>query len=82
MFLYIFFNLIEGDRGLLSYYKNLKLKNELVKEKKILTSKLHIFEKENNLLTDNIDLDYLEIQYRTMFMFGKIDEKIFTNIKK
>ena len=56
LFLYVIFNLIDGERGLISY-----------------------IEKKNDLLTGNIDLDYLEILYREKFMVGKNNEKIFIN---
>ena len=39
-------------------------------------SKLALVEKKNILLTERIDLDYLEILYRSKFMLGKPEEKI------
>jgi hypothetical protein len=78
LFIYIVLNLLEGDRGLLSYFKNIKVKNELIIEKKVLSSSLESIEKKNYLLTEIIDLDYLEILYRKKFMLGKENEKIFT----
>ena len=38
---------------------------------------LAFVEKKNSLLTDTIDLDYLEILYRKKFMTGKTNEKIY-----
>ena len=35
-------------------------------------------EKKNSLLTNSIDLDYLETLYREKFMIGKFNEKIYT----
>tara|TARA_B100000579_G_scaffold403044_1_gene386768 strand:+ start:79 stop:378 length:300 start_codon:yes stop_codon:yes gene_type:complete len=78
LFIYIALNLLEGDRGLFSYFKNIKVKNELLIKKKILSSSLESIEKKNYLLTEIIDLDYLEILYRKKFMLGKENEKIFT----
>ena len=78
LFIYIVLNLLEGDRGLLSYFKNINVKNELIIEKKALSSSLESIEKKNYLLTEIIDLDYLEILYRKKFMLGKENEKIFT----
>jgi len=77
LFLYLIFNLIDGERGLISFYEKKKVINQLIEEKKSLEVKLDFFEKKNRLLTKNIDLDYLEILYRKMFMVGKIDEKIY-----
>jgi len=34
-------------------------------------------EKENKLLTDQVDLDYLEMLYREKFMVGKSNEYIY-----
>tara|TARA_B100000029_G_scaffold514039_1_gene615425 strand:- start:4097 stop:4321 length:225 start_codon:yes stop_codon:yes gene_type:complete len=70
-------NLLDGKRGLISYYEKLKLKNELIEESNKLTSQLKLFEKKNSLLTDKLDLDYLETLYREKFMFGKSKEKIY-----
>ena len=77
LFFYIIFNLLDGERGLISYYANKKIINNLNVEKKILVSKLELIEKKNNLLTNVIDLDYLETLYRQKFMVGKPSEKIY-----
>jgi len=77
LFLYVILNLFDGERGLISYYEKQKLKKQLFDDQKTLTSKLKSIEKENNLLTENIDLDYLEILYRKKFMHGKSNEKIY-----
>ena len=79
LFLYVILNLLDGERGLISYYKKLTNKQELILEKKLLTSQLNYIEKKNSLLTDKIDLDYLEMLYRKKFMVGKTDEKIYMN---
>ena len=77
LFLYVILNLIDGERGLISYYEKQKIKSQLIQEKKSISKQLAYVEKRNNLLTDNIDLDYLEILYRKKFIVGKIDEKIY-----
>lgn len=77
LFLYVILNLLDGKRGLISYYKNLKIKEQLIQEKKLLTLNLNFVEKKNSLLTDVIDIDYLETLYRKKFLLGKINEKIF-----
>ena len=79
LFLYVLINFLDGERGLISYYNKQKIKKELVQEKKLLTAQLNSIEKKNSLLTDTIDLDYLEILYRKNFMVGKLKEKIYTN---
>ena len=78
-FLYIALNLFDGERGLISYYKNKEIKQQLIEEKKLLYTHLMSVEKKNSLLTGTVDLDYLEILYREKFMHGKANEKVFTS---
>jgi cell division protein FtsB len=60
LLLYFFFNLLDGERGLISY---LNKKNELIqletKESRLI-NKIEELEFKNLLLTDNLDLDYVE----------------------
>ena len=77
LFFYIILNLLDGERGLISYYEKQNIKNQLLEEKSFLTEQLVLVEKKNELLTDKIDLDYLETLYREKFMFGKPNEKIY-----
>ena len=77
LFLYLMLNLLDGERGLISFFEKQELKKQLIQEKKTLLSQLSFFEKRNNLLTNSIDLDYLETLYRDKFMVGKTTEKIF-----
>ena len=77
LFLYVALNLLDGERGLISYYEKQKIKQQLTKDKKLLATQLNFIEKKNSLLTDIIDLDYLETLYRKKFMAGKSSEKIY-----
>ena len=77
LFLYVIFNLLDGERGLISYYEKQKMKEQLIVEKKALSIELAKVEKKNMLLADKIDLDYLEMLYREKFMFGKPNEYIY-----
>ena len=77
LFLYVALNLLDGERGLISYYENQKIKGQLIQEKKSLIINLNLVEKKNGLLTDVIDIDYLEILYRKKFMLGNSNEKIY-----
>ena len=78
-FLYIALNLFDGERGLISYYKNKEIKQQLIEEKKLFHTHLMSVENKNSLLTGTVDLDYLEILYREKFMHGKANEKVFTS---
>jgi len=77
LFLYVILNLLDGERGLISYYENQKIKKQLIEEKESLLINLNSIEKKNSLLTDSIDLDYLETLYRKKFLLGKRTEKVF-----
>ena len=74
---YVMLNLLDGERGLLSYYEKQKVIKQFSQEKKSLKRQLNLIEERNGLLTDIIDIDYLETLYRTKFMVGKKNEKIY-----
>ena len=67
LFLYVVLNFFAGERGLISYYEKQKIKEQLIQEKKSLVTQLDLFEKSINLLTNRIDVDYLETLYRKKF---------------
>ena len=77
LFFYITLNLLDGERGLISYYDKQKKKEQLVEQKKSLIVQLALVDKKNSLLTNIIDLDYLEILYRQKFVVGKSHEQIY-----
>ena len=78
-FIYIAFNLLDGERGLFSYFEKKEIQNQLIQKKNNLTVKLIDTEKKILLLSENIDLDYLEILYREKFFYGKPNEKVYLN---
>ena len=77
LFLYFFFNLFDGERGLVSYFEKKNILNQLKNEKIKLSNKINELEAKNLLLTDNLDLDYIETLIRQKFLFGKKGEKIY-----
>ena len=77
LFLYFFFNLLDGERGLISYFEKKNILEEFNDEKIKITNKIGKLEIKNSLLTDNLDLDYIEILIRQKFLFGKDGEKIY-----
>ena len=77
LFSYTILNFLEGERGLISFYNNKKIMDELQNEKVTLIKQLNLVEKKNSLLTDIIDIDYLETLYRQKFTVGKPNEKIY-----
>ena len=70
-------NLIEGERGLISYFEKKNKINNLSEKEYALSKKLNLIEKKNSMLTDVIDIDLLETIYRQKFMVGKKEEKVF-----
>jgi len=74
LFIYFFFNLLDGERGLISYMEKKEIYEQLKNDQYILTSKIEDLEHKNSLLTENIDLDFIEILIREKFLFGKEGE--------
>ena len=81
LILYFFFNLLDGERGLLSYLKKKQSLIDLQNKELLLSNKIKNLELKNSLLTDNLDLDFIEILIRDKFLFGKKEETLYI-IKK
>jgi len=77
LFLYFFFNFLDGERGLISYFEKKNILKELKDERKNVVNKINELEIKNSLLTDNLDLDYIEILIRQKFLFGKSGENTY-----
>jgi len=77
LFLYFFFNLLDGERGLISYFEKKNILKELKNERINVVNKISELEVKNSLLTDNLDLDYIEVLIRQKFLFGKNGENIY-----
>ena len=74
LFIYFFFNLLDGERGLISYIEKKDIYDQLKNDQIILINKISDLEHKNSLLTENIDLDFIEILIREKFLFGKDGE--------
>ena len=74
LFIYFFFNLLGGDRGLISYLKKKEIYEELKIKQIDLNFKIQELEQKNSLLTKDIDLDFIEVLIRDKFLFGKDGE--------
>ena len=70
---------MDGERGLFSYLEKKEIYNNKIQKKSNLIAELNNVEKKILLLTENIDLDYLEILYREKFFYGKPNEKVYLN---
>ena len=81
LLLYFFFNLLSGERGLFSYFKKKEILINLQNNEANLINKIKGFEFKNSLLSDKLDLDYIETLIREKFLFGKEGETLYI-IKK
>ena len=79
--LYFLFNLLDGERGFFSYFKKKEIIIDLQNEEAVLKSKIKNLEFKNSLLSDKLDLDYIETLIREKFLFGKEGETLYI-IKK
>ena len=74
---YILFNLLSGQRGLISYFEKKQILNNLVNDEILLKNQIKDLDLKNSLLSDNLDLDYIETLIRERFLFGKKNETIY-----
>ena len=74
LIIYFFFNLLEGNRGLISYFEKKEVYKKLKIDQNKLGDKILVLDQNNSLLTENIDLDFIEILIREKFLFGKEGE--------
>ena len=77
LILYFFFNLLTGERGLISYFDKKQILSSLQEKELSLTREIGNLEFKNSLLSDNLDLDYIEILIRQRFLYGKKNETIY-----
>tara|TARA_B100001173_G_scaffold255590_1_gene227457 strand:+ start:261 stop:554 length:294 start_codon:yes stop_codon:yes gene_type:complete len=81
LILYFFFNLLSGQRGLISYFEKKQILSSIQAKELALTNQINDLDFRNSLLSDNLDLDYIEILIRERFLLGKKNETIYI-IKK
>tara|TARA_B100000700_G_C14677487_1_gene683782 strand:- start:208 stop:516 length:309 start_codon:yes stop_codon:yes gene_type:complete len=77
LILYFFFNLLSGQRGLISYFEKKQILNNLQNKEFLLKKQIKDLDFKNSLLSDNLDLDYIESLIRERFLFGKKNETIY-----
>ena len=68
---------MSGERGLVSYLEKKDILAELQIKEVNLLSKIEELEFKNSLLSDNLDLDYVETLIRERFLFGNKNETIY-----
>ena len=77
LFLYFFFNLLDGERGLISLLKKETKLTQLKFEEEELKQKIENLEFKNSLLSEDLDKDFIEILIREKFIFSKNGEQIY-----
>ena len=77
LIIYFFFNLLSGQRGLISYFDKKQYLEELKMDEAVIINKINDLDFKNSLLSDNLDLDYIETLIRERFLFGKENEQIY-----
>ena len=77
LILYFFFNLLSGQRGLISYFEKKQILKDLKNKELTLNEQIYDLDFKNSLLSDNLDLDYIETLIRERFLFGNKNEKIY-----
>ena len=77
LIIYFFFNLLSGQRGLISFLEKKQILRELKSDKNVLIDQIQELETKNSLLSDNLDLDYIETLIRERLLFSKKNEKLY-----
>ena len=77
LIMYFFFNLLSGQRGLISYFDKKQYLEKLKMDEAAIINKINDLDFKNSLLSDNLDLDYIETLIRERLLFGKENEKIY-----
>ena len=77
LIIYFFLNLLDGERGLISYFKKKNVLLDLNRQQFSLINEIEEIKLKNSLLTNNLDLDFIETLIRKNFLLGKKGEKIY-----
>ncbi len=77
LILYFFFNLLSGQRGLISYFEKKQILNDLKKNENLIKNHIKDLDFKNSLLSDNLDTDYIESLIRERLLLGKKNETIY-----
>ena len=74
---YFGFNLVSGERGLFSYIDKKEILSDLKNEEISLINKIAYVNNKNSLLSNNLDLDFIETLIRERFLLGRENETIY-----
>ena len=68
---------MSGQRGLISYFEKKQILKNLEKDEILLINKIKDLDLKNSLLSDNLDLDYIETLIRERLLLSKKNESIY-----
>ena len=68
---------MSGERGLISFFEKKQILEDFKKKELVLIDQIKDLDFKNSLLSNNLDLDYVETLIRERFLFGKKGEKIY-----
>ena len=76
-FVYFSFHMINGDRGVLSYFKlHQEIHEASIKHASVRTEREKLEHRVKALRTDSLDLEMLDQQLRVMLNMGRSDERV------
>ena len=74
---YFLVNALTGDKGYFSMKKKDKMLHDLTVNESVLYKKLESLRLKNNMLSEDLNLDYLDEKYREIFVLGKKNEVLY-----
>ena len=74
---YFLINALTGEKGYFSMKKKDKMLHDLTVNESVLYKKLESLRLKNNMLSEDLNLDYLDEKYREIFVLGKKNEVLY-----
>ena len=75
--IYFLINALTGEKGYFSMKKKDKMLHDLIVNEGILINELEFLRLKNDMLSKNLNLDYLDEKYRKIFVLGKKNEVLY-----
>ena len=74
---YFLINALTGEKGYFSMKKKDKMLHDLTVREGVLLNELKSLSLKNVMLTEDLNLDYLDEKYREIFVLGKKNEVLY-----
>ena len=75
--IYFLINALTGEKGYFSTKKKDKMLHDLTVSEGVLLNELKSLSLKNVMLTEDLNLDYLDEKYREIFVLGKKNEVLY-----